>query len=129
MYNTWQLSWQQGNHGNSQDKGQYTPHIDVGGEAERLSVRLSTLIGILQRAANDVEDLCVHMFTVTLKSSVSSTQEAAGGSVVCTSSDVALFLCLSSGQISEFSLREDKEGKKETTCETRTDEVKPKCQT
>lgn len=78
MYNTWQLSWQQGNHGNSQDKGQYTPHIDVGGEAERLSVRLSTLIGILQRAANDVEDLCVHMFTVTLKSSVSSTQEAAG---------------------------------------------------
>lgn len=31
--------------------------------------------------------------------------------VLYTSSDVALFLCLSSGQISEFSLKENKEGK------------------
>lgn len=44
MYNTWQLSWQQGNHGNSQDKGQHTPHVDVGGEVE-----------CLQRAARHVQ--------------------------------------------------------------------------
>lgn len=34
------------------------------------------------------------------------------GYIVCTSSDLALFLCLSSGQFSEFSLIED-EGKRE----------------
>lgn len=30
--------------------------------------------------------------------------------VLCTSSDLALFICSSSGQISEFSLWDDKEG-------------------